>query len=373
MKRRLRILHIIPNFGEGGAERLVVDLMEATNKEQFEIMAVSLYPESGTILEKEIRKKGFRVYFLNKHRGVDLRMVLHLYRLFRFLRPDIVHTHRYVLRYTLLPTVFCRIPIRVHTVHNLAQKEVDFIGKVVHWIAFHFGKVVPISISYEVANSIKYIYGKGIYTPVIYNGIRTIRFVLNTKPENSKKNLVLLHIGRFSPQKNHLLLIQAFAMVIKENPAIQLWLVGDGPLRPVVEKEVLEKGLKEKVIFFGIREDIPELLAYSDILVLSSDYEGVPLTILEAMTAGKPVVATAVGGVPELIKDGITGILIPARDPEALAKNILRLSRDPELRKHIGNNAQKYALKHFDISRIAKEYEMLYLKLLKKRKKICQN
>jgi len=367
MTRKFRVLHIIPNFGPGGAERLLVSLLEAFDKERFEVAAVSLYPESGTILEKEIKEKGLNVYFLNKRLGLDLRMIPQLYRLFCVFRPDIVHTHRYVLRYTLLPTLLCRVPVRVHTVHNVAQKEVDWIGKLVHWIAFRLGNVVPISISQEVANTVRAVYGRGIHTPVIYNGIPTARFVSSPGRDNAKKNVVLLHIGRFAPQKNHLLLIEAFARAVKEYPTMELWLVGDGPLRSVVEKFVNEKGLKGKVLFLGIRDDVPRLLAESDIFALSSDWEGFGIVIAEAMATGKPVIATAVGGVPELVEDGVTGILVPPRDPEALARGTLRLAKDADLRQRMGKAARERALERFDIARTAREYEELYLKLFKER------
>lgn len=368
--RKLRVLHIIPNFGPGGAERLVVNLMEDIDKERFEVAAVSLYPESGTILEKEIKEKGLKVYYLNKHQGLDLRMILQLYRLFRDYRPDVVHTHRYVLRYTLLPTILCHIPVRVHTVHNIAQKEVDWIGKIVHWIAFHFVGIVPVSISQEVADTVKDIYGQNLYTPVIYNGIPTHRFVHQSKEANIKKenDLVLLHIGRFEQQKNHRLLVEVFRYTIKEYPQMQLWLMGDGSLKPDIEEFVKRNGLDKKVLFLGIRNDVPEVLSKSDIFILSSNWEGVPMSILEAMAAGKPVIATKVGGIPELVKDGETGILVSPGDKETLAQAILRLAKDPELRQRMGKEGQRRAIERFDIAQTSREYEALYLKLLRKDK-----
>ncbi len=146
---------------------------------------------------------------------------------------------------------------------------------------------------------------------------------------------------------------------------MELWLVGDGPLRPVVEKTVVEMGLEGRVLFLGVRNDVPKLLACSDVLVLSSEYEGAPLTVLEARQAGKPVIATAVGGVPELVEDGVTGILAPPRNPEALAQGILRLAKDADLRQRMGKAAQQWALERFDIARTAREYEALYLRLLR--------
>lgn len=363
----VKVLHIIPKFGIGGAERLVVNLLEAFDRKRFEVAVVSLYPETGTILEREIREKRFKVYYLNKHLGPDPRMIFQLWRLFRTFRPDVMHMHLYILRYTLLPALLCRIPVCMHTIHSVAQKEVDLVGKIVHWFAFHLLGVVPVSISQRVANTIHSLYGRGIKTPIIYNGIPTAQFIHNQKriSKQSDKNLVILHIGSFSPQKNHVILIEAFALASKENNKMHLWFVGDGELHETIKHLVSKKDLRERVSFLGLRSDIAMLLADSDLFVLSSDYEGVPMTILEAMAAGKPVIATAVGGVPELVEDGITGILVPPRDPESLSQAILRLAKDPDLRQHMGQMGQKCALERFDISLATRKYEALYLKLLK--------
>ena len=365
---RVRILHVIPNFGPGGAERLLVNLLEEFDRERFEVAAVSLYPETGTILEREIREKGLKVYYLNKHKGPDPRMVPQLWNIFQDFRPDVVHTHLSVLRYTLLPALFCRVPVQVHTVHNIAQKEVDQVGKLVHWFAFRLAGVVPVSISQEVAVTVRNLYGHEIETPVIYNGIPTGRFsaYTNRKDEN---NTILLHVGRFSLQKNHKLLIEAFALAVKECSRLRLWLVGDGELKSDIEKLVAEKGLSSYVSFLGIRADVAELLGQCDIFALPSDWEGVPLTVLEAMAAGKPVIATAVGGVPELVKDGETGILIPPQDTKSLAQAILKLATNPELGQQMGQRGQTRAKEQFDIARTTRNYESLYMELLKKKVK----
>lgn len=367
---KIRLCHVIPNFGPGGAERLVADLMEATDKSCFEVVAVSLYPQSGTILEREIGKKSLRVYFLNKRRGPDIRMIPQLYHFFRKFCPDIVHTHRYVLRYALLPMLLCHIPVCIHTVHNIAQKEVDYVGKVIHGIAFRYGRVVPVSISQEVEKTIRKMYGQSIYIPVIYNGIPIARFTANVRQnknkDKKKKDLILLHVGRFVPQKNHFYLIKAFALAVNEYPEMRLWFIGDGPMRSAAQELVKEKRLERKVSFIGIRDDIPKFLIESDIFILSSDWEGLPLVVLEAMAAGKPVIATAVGGVPELVENGVTGILVPPRRPDLLAQAILNLAKDRTLCQMMGEEAQRRAVERFNITQTAKAYEELYLKLLKK-------
>lgn len=366
---KVRVLHVIPNFGPGGAERLLVNLLEEFDCERFDVAAVSLYAESGTILEKEIREKGLKVCYFNKHKGPDLRMIRELWCVFRDFRPDVVHTHLYVLRYTLWPAVFCHIPVQIHTVHNVAQKEVDRAGKFVHWLAFRLAGVVPVSISQEVAVTVRNLYGHEIETPVIYNGIPTGRFSVCSNRKDEDDNIILLHVGRFSPEKNHRLLIESFALALEECSRLHLWLVGDGELKSDIEKLVAEKGLQSYVSFLGIRADVAEILGQCDVFVLTSDWEGFGLVVAEAMAAGRPVIATAVGGVPELVIDGETGILVPPQDTQALAQAILKLATNPEIGQQMGRRGQMRARKQFDIARTAREYESLYLRILDKKVK----
>ncbi|UCC75620.1 MAG: glycosyltransferase [Anaerolineales bacterium] len=365
---RLRVLHVIPDLVPGGAQRLVVDLLEAFDRERFEVAAVSLYAESGKPLEREARDKRLPVYYLNKHRGLDLGVAPQLYRLFRAYRPDVVHTHRYALRYALPPTILCRIRGRVHTLHNLAQREVDWMGKPIRWLAFRWGSLLPVCLCQETARSAQTLYGYGMRVAVVHNGIPTARFVSAGRPtSDQRRDITILHVGRFSPQKNHRLLIQAFAVASEELPGMQLWLVGDGHLRVPTEELVSSCRMQRRILFLGERTDVPALLSESDMFVLSSDYEGVPLSVLEAMAAGRPVVSTNVGGIPEIVDHGVTGLLVPPGEPQALAQAILLLARNPELRCQMGQAGQRVAIERFDIAQTARGYEALYLKLMSER------
>ena len=372
MQKKIKVLHIIPTFGIGGAERLVVNLLENLNRERFEVAACSLYGKRNTIFEHQLEEQGITIYYLGKHKGLDLRMIPRLCHLFKLVKPDIVHTHLSVLRYALIPIILCRIPARFHTVHNIAQKEVDGPGKIMDWLAFHLGRVIPISISQAVARTVRKLYGKR--TIIIYNGIPTeefqrsnaVRAVWRKKEGIKDSEVVLIHIGRFSPQKNHHLLIEAFNKAIKECSDLKLLLVGDGELRSGIEKLVKKKGLDQDIRFLGLHQDIPELLAASDIFILSSDWEGFGLVIAEAMAAGKPVIATAVGGVSELVEDGKTGLLVPPQNASALSQAIIQLADSPSLRKSMGREGQKIARERFDINLITKQYEKLYLQTLDK-------
>jgi glycosyltransferase involved in cell wall biosynthesis len=141
-------------------------------------------------------------------------------------------------------------------------------------------------------------------------------------------------------------------------------LVGDGPLRPAAERYVRDHGLGDRVIFSGMRRDVASILAVSDIFVLASRYEGLPLAIIEAMMAGLPVVATRVGGVAELVEDGVTGLIVPPRDGEALTRALRRLLADPELRHRMGMAGRERALRDFAEDRMARETQKLYEELL---------
>lgn len=367
---KLRVLHIIPTFGIGGAERMVVNLLKAFNHEKFEVAACSLYSEASTFFEKQLKAYKIPVYYLDKRKGLDLRMIPRLYNLFRTFKPDIVHTHLYALRNAIIPIILGRIPLRFHTLHNIAYKETDRIGRIVNWVAFHFCKVIPISISQEVAKTTYDLYH--VKTPIIYNGIpvncfqlkKNIRFSYRKKENLKESDIIFLHIARFSPQKNHRLLIKAFGQAAKQCPNLKLFLVGDGELRIKIEKFVKEERFKQNIYFLGLRQDTSELLASCDTFILSSDWEGTPMTILEAMAAKKPIIATAVGGTPELVENGVTGLLVPPKNTQTLSEAMLRLANNPILREKMGREGQRNVFERFDINQIARQYEELYLKSL---------
>lgn len=376
LKRKIKILHIIPNFTTGGAERLVVELLKAFDRQKFNVAACSLYGKSNTFFEKEFEKYNIPIYYLGKRKGLDLRMILQLHHLFCNFKPDIVNTHLYTLKYVLFSKILYNKPVYFHTIHSIATREAKGLNKIANWIAFNFFKVVPISISKEIANTVKKLYR--INTPVIYNGIFTKcyknlekeRFLYRKKYGIKNEDIIILNIANFKPGKNHRLLISAFEKVTKIFSNVYLFLIGEGKSKPFVEKTSRDKKLSDKVRFLGLREDIPEWLSAADIFVLSSDWEGLPMVVLEAMASGKPVIVTAVGGIPELIKNGETGLLVSPQNTEKLVGAMIELIKNPTLRKELSKKAKQVCLKRFDISNTARAYEELYINSLKQHKKI---
>ena len=168
----------------------------------------------------------------------------------------------------------------------------------------------------------------------------------------------LVTVGRLQAPKDAITLVRALAAV--HGSPFETVVVGDGPDRPAVEEEVRRLGLERAVELVGERDDVPELLATADLFVLSSRSEGLPLSILEAMAAGLPVVASRVGGIPEVVVDGETGLLVPPGDPQRLADAVERLLADPSLRRRLGEAGRRRVAEHFDLASVQRAHLDLY-------------
>jgi glycosyltransferase involved in cell wall biosynthesis len=198
----------------------------------------------------------------------------------------------------------------------------------------------------------------GIDTTVFRPGARDSSF--RTSLEIPDAALVIGHVARFSPVKNHKLLVEAFAQVARAHADVYLLLVGDGPLRPDIVARVTALGIGDRVRFLGQRSDLPPVYRELDLFVLSSNAEGTSMSILEAMASGLPIVATAVGGTPDLLGHGEGGVLVSPNDAGALATGITRLILDPSLRDDLGRRARERAVARFNEETVLDRYEQLY-------------
>jgi len=172
---------------------------------------------------------------------------------------------------------------------------------------------------------------------------------------------VLVVVGRLEPQKGHRILLDALPAVLRSFPRVRLVCLSDGQLRAALERQTLKLGLTDAVRFVGYQPDIAEWLALADISILPSFFEGLPLTVIEAMAAGRPVIASAVDGVPEVLVDGESGLLIPPGDSGALARAICRLVGDPALRQAMARAGRRRVVLEFGLERLVRETEELYL------------
>jgi glycosyltransferase involved in cell wall biosynthesis len=203
---------------------------------------------------------------------------------------------------------------------------------------------------------------------VIHNAIDSQRFVVARKDRKEllpgireEAKLIAVVANMYSPVKGHQRLIAAARTVCRLHPEAIFLLIGDGAERSKLEQQVVEVELTRNVVFLGRRKDIPELLTCCNLSVLSSEAEGLPNAVLEAMAAGLPVVAMRVGGIPEIIEDEISGLLVSSQDPQALADAILRIIENPELATRLAQAGQKRIRTHFSFDRLLAELETLYI------------
>ena len=363
---KYRVLHVLANLGAGGAERMAVHIVLGLNRQRFEPAVVAYRGRFGSDLEQQLDEAGVKTWFLDKGPGFGWRTYYRLHRVFKEFRPDIVHTHVHVLRYAFPSLVYFKPRLMVHTVHNLAECEVEPRARWLQRLAYRRG-VIPVAVAQEVAVSMERLYGIGNSRVVwnciptdVYASPQTSREVWRAKQGFSEEDVLFVCVARFAAQKNHALLISAFAKGPAADPKAHLVLAGQGVLRAQLQERVNELGLTNRVHFLGLRRDIPDVLGAADIFALGSDYEGNPLSVIEAMAAGLPIVSTAAGGVPELLQNGKQGFIVQPGHGEELSEAMVILLKDRDLRRTMGAAAAARAKENFDVSAMVKAYEDLY-------------
>ncbi|MFB3778033.1 MAG: glycosyltransferase [Bryobacteraceae bacterium] len=361
---KIRVLEVLPTLKRAGAENVAVSLTCGLDGDRFEAAVVSLYDRFAGGLEPVLQDCGVRVWHLEKRRGFDVRMWPRLTHVLRDYRPDVVHTHSYVLRYVLPAARHAAV---IHTAHNLAGRDPDWITGAFNRIAFRRG-VSLVAVSAAVAHSYKRMYG---FEPLatIPNGIDLARF---RRPESrepwrrahgfSSGEILIASVARLEPQKDPGTLVRAFARGLAAIPHTHLLLAGEGSLSDSLRSAARSLGVEGRVHLLGVCSDVPALLSACDLLALSSRWEGSPVTVLEAMAAGLPVVATAVGGVPELVDDGTTGILVRPGNEQELGDALASLVKAPARRLAMGQAAGMRA--HcFSVEAMVKAYEEIFSRI----------
>ena len=353
----MKIFQVIPCFAFGGAEIMCENLLYAQRNAGHEVAAVSLFDYHSPITER-IENAGIKIYYMGKRPGPDLSMTGKLKRLFAAERPDAVHVHLNAVKYTV-PAAHKNSIRCVYTVHNLADKDASGIAREMNRRFFKKKKATPVALSEKIKRSIAETYElKESEIPTIFNGIDLSR--CKAKQDHKLGERVeLLHIGRFFPQKNHKGLIDSFKIIKQARPDATLRLLGDGSLLEEIKAYTREQGLEDSVIFEGARADVYPYLASADIFMLPSLYEGMPITLIEAMGSGLPIVATAVGGVPDMLTDGHSAALTDCT-PEAVAVATLELIGKEELREKYGRAAKADA-ERFSAKIMAERYVEVYL------------
>lgn len=351
-----RVMIIVPGMGTGGGEKLAVDIARFLDITKIDVEILSLYPKQDTILDQFAEENALKVKYLSKKKGVDFSLISQLHRAIRNFNPDVIHTHLYVIPYVLLAAPGrCK---KYHTVHNVAEKEAVGFRRAIHKFAFKHCGFIPVGISPYCSETIARTYGLSKESfPCIINGVD----INSYKPAHIEhEGFKFINVARFYPQKNHKMLLQAFAKVYREYPEAELEIVGEGQLRNELENLTEELGITNVVHMNGETNKINEKLNSADAFVLSSDFEGLPISVLEAMACGLPIISTSAGGIVDIVSPDRNGYIVPIGNVDALADAMLRIIRDDNHRLQMGLESRAIA-DNLSIEKCAKEYEKLYL------------
>lgn len=350
--RKIRVAHVTFGLDVGGLEKLLVEFARHADRERFDLNFVSL-GHAGAVAE-EIEAAGWPVTALGVPTGLRPGLVFRLARLLRRRRTDVVHTHDD--RPHLYGTLAGRLAgVRriIHTRHGQGHHRRRRQSALVNLAAAWVDRFVCVS-----HDSARLAVRQGVPARkvcTVWNGIDLERFPF-TGPRADGPAVI---VARLSPEKDHATLLRAAALVVRRDPSFRLEVAGDGPCREDLHRLAAELGLAGHVRFLGSVRDVPALLARAGLFVLSSLSEGVSLTLLEAMAAGLPVVATRVGGNPEVVAAD-TGLLVRPADPEALAGALLRLGSAPDECRRLGAAGRARVERHFDVRGMVAAYERMY-------------
>jgi glycosyltransferase involved in cell wall biosynthesis len=360
----MRILQLVNSLDFGGTERLVVDLATALQSRGHRLHVVCLRNRGN--LAEMLERAGVEVYALDKAEGPSVQTLWRFVGYLKRQHIEVIHTHNpLVHHYGVLGGRLAGIRAVVNTIHGIGNLSASPGFK-----EFLYSRMCRLSSRIVAVCPMAHrTFAKGgvIPTPkliAINNGIHVESF-LGVEPAAAQPGAVFGIVGRLVPVKNHRSLLEAFAAVLPTHPDSRLEILGDGPLRAALEQRVSELGIAERVTFRGYGSDVSGFMRDIDIAVLCSDSEGLPLSVLEAMASGLPVVGTDVGGMRDLIEGGECGWICPPGSVTALASALLAAaSTKTSERRAMGERGRAHVAEHYSLERMTVEYEQLFTEIL---------
>ncbi|HEY1288924.1 MAG TPA: TIGR03088 family PEP-CTERM/XrtA system glycosyltransferase [Burkholderiales bacterium] len=363
------IVHVVYSFSVGGLENGLVNLLNRMPAQRWRHAVLSLTRVCGGFAER-VQRSDVEFIELDKGPGHLVRDYPRLYRLFRRLRPAVVHTRNLAALEAVVPAWAAGVPVRIHGEHGWNRADPDGKRRRYQYVRALYRPFVSryIALSRHLEDYLERRVGvPSQRVSQIYNGVDTERFrpvQVRGRIEGcpfGQEDFVVGWVGRMDPVKDLPNLVRAFARATQRSASrLRLALVGDGPMRPAVERLVQQEGLAERVWLAGERADIAEVMRGLDCFVLPSLGEGISNTILEAMATRLPVIATRVGGNAELIESGLTGLLVPPADNDALADALGQYSTDRAIARRHAKAARRVAQSRFSLARMVTDYCSLY-------------
>jgi L-malate glycosyltransferase len=371
--RRPRVLHLINSFEIGGTERQAVALLKRLSPERYDVKVAALHNRGPFYKEIEDRFPDVPEFPLTSFYNLNaVRQLARLRAVMIHERVDILHAHDFyagfigaaAARLAGVRVVACQRHLKLsdRPVHEWGTR---LIHRLAHRILVNSEAIRGHILTRDGAHASKIVVVKNGISPLANSSeARSLRDNLCRELELASDSKLIGMVARLQPVKGHRFFLEAAARVIGKEPKAQFVLIGDGPLKGDIEDQAARLGIKERVHMLGDRTDAARLVAAFDLLVLASLHEGLPNAVMEAMAAGVPVVATAVGGTKELIADGETGYLVPQADAAALGVRIAFALANEIDRMRVAAAGRRFINAEFGVGRMVESVEKLYDELM---------
>ena len=373
---KIRILYMITNLNIGGAEMMLYRMLGKLNRDLFDATVVSLIEKSelGERIESDY---GIPVHSLNiSHSLNSIKSVFLLGTIIKAWSPHIVHSHMFHANMLIRITrIFYRFPVLICTIHNINERGRRKSALLREALYRSTDFLCDLTTQVSRAGLDRYIkiravpINKIIYIP---NGIDTSLFSADNIEAGLYRNdfdlidkYIFLAVGYLTVQKDYPNMIAAFSKVIYKMPDAVLLIAGDGPLEGELQTLVKQNNLINQIIFLGMCKNLPLLMSLADTFVMSSAWEGLPTVVLEAAASKLPIIVTDVGGSGEVVINGKSGFVVPAKDPDALGRamiKIMQMSEDE--RAQMGLNGYNYVKENYDIKVVTQQWEAIYHDML---------
>jgi len=371
LQQPIKILATIRQGGVGGGETHLISLAENLNHKRYQLIVLSF--SAGNMVDR-LTELGIRCYVITTQRAFDVRIISQVRQIIKREKVDIIHAHgTRAFTNILLASTRMKIPI-IYTVHGWSFHDDQFpLMKKLRIMMESFlvkrvNRTITVSESNQLTGTLSI---KNFQSVVINNGINLNRFdpastTSDIRQEHgiSEDATLIGYISRVTKQKDPFTMLEAFAKVLNENTNCKLLMVGEGELKAEAIQKAYSLGINEHVIFEGFRSDVPEILKAIDIYCLPSLWEGLPIGLLEAMAMEKAIIATRVDGSKELINHEHNGLLVEPKQPEALAKAILRLHRDQQFKASLQEKTRKDIVAKYNASAMTRKIECIYQNVL---------
>jgi len=372
--RKIKIIFLIGGLGLGGSERQLFLVLKNLDKSQFDCHVV-VFNSYQDYFAKYLSEMGVAVWNVpNTCKGISTRIYF-LYQLFRKIRPHIVHSWIFHDNpYAGLVGFIARVPVRLGSQRNeFTSKNVQGLPSIYKFLSLYsISKIIVNSnVAFQEMKKTGYPVSRLIYVSNIvdHSPSKANDDSLHALAGIPRNIPIIGNVGNLRQQKNHLMFVEMMASVCEDFQDVRGVIIGqvvnDEPeILAKIENRINDFSLDDRLVFLGYRKDVPVLMNDISILCLTSDYEGTPNVILEAMAASKPVVATRVGGVPDLVRDGVNGYLVESGDVTGFSNAVLRLLRNPDLANKMGKAGGEIAEREFGCEQAARRLTGLYIDAL---------